>query len=176
MKDAKLEVFNKEQVDGMMKLGVYINEQTAEGAGVGKYLHTASIKIIDMSMFPTNDLRPWVAGGKPEKIAEIEPCTPIWPFLRFCLGNETCRAGTKKVTLFSQYESLVAIGDIFIMLNAVKKLAAPAEYFGYRKNLWKLAGSLKKQLNGLIYKKFLNYDETSSGKITTEKIVMALTR
>ena len=205
MKDVKLEVFNRYQVDGMMELGVYINEQTAEGAGVGKYLHTASIKIIDMSMFPTNDLRPWVAGGKTEKIAEIEPYALIWSFLRLCMGNETCWAGTKKVIFFSQYESLVAIGNIFIMLYVVKTLTAPAEgpdsmtydeqkamisllgilwvapfvathYFGYRKNFWKVAGSLKKQINGLIYKKFLNYDESSRGKITTDKIVMALTR
>ena len=39
---------------------MYIDEQTAEGAAVGKYLHTCTIKIIDTSAFPDDALRSWV--------------------------------------------------------------------------------------------------------------------
>ena len=39
-----------------MEFGLYLLEDSVQGADVGKYLHTATIKIIDTAAFPTNDL------------------------------------------------------------------------------------------------------------------------
>ena len=56
LKDVTLDILPAESYDGTVELGVYIDEKSVEGAVVGKYLHTASIKIIDMSSFPTDEV------------------------------------------------------------------------------------------------------------------------
>ena len=48
---------------GTMEFGLYLLEDSVQGADVGKYLHTATVKIIDTAAFPTNDLISLVKGG-----------------------------------------------------------------------------------------------------------------
>jgi len=185
---------------GTVEVGLYIVEDTVEGAGVGKYLHSSTVKIIDTSAFPDDPLRQWVTGGKPDKVAEVSAGTLIRYFVKFCTDNRVCWAGTKKAIMLHQYQSLVGILNIFVMYFFIQALTsdelsdkeksaelsvmgvlwvAPfcfVHYLSYRKNFWKVGGSIKKQLYGLIFKKFLNYDDTSRSQISTDKIVMTLTR
>jgi hypothetical protein len=115
-KDVYIKVKPNDAFNGTTEFGLYIDEKNAEGAAVGKFLHTCSIKIIDQSVFPSERLRAWVAGGDKDKIMQIPPGKLIVDFVKLCWEMPVCKAGTKKVILTHQYNSFQAILTIFVIL------------------------------------------------------------
>ena len=71
--DARVEVIPCDSFDGTVELGLYIEQDSGRGCAIGKYLHTATLKIIDTSAFPTDDLREWVKDGVRERVRAVEP-------------------------------------------------------------------------------------------------------
>ena len=102
--------------EGTLEFGLYIDEKIVEGAAVGKYLHTCSVKIIDKSFFPTKSLREWVKGGNTEAIEKVPSWRLIVDFVQMCWSIKETNEGTKKVILAHQYNSFHAILTIFITL------------------------------------------------------------
>jgi len=199
-KDLVVEIYPRDIFDGTTELGMYIDETSVVGAVVGKYLHTATIKIIDMSSFPDDKLRPWVLEGDLQKIKDIDPGTLVWYFIKICTCQ--CWAGTKKAILAAQWHNLAAILQIFILFYLVQTLVTPEEdmpneekeaevfFFGamwlgpfafthflsYRLQFWKIGGSLRKFYQARLLKKFLNYTDDSRSQVAIESLVMAMVR
>ena len=144
---------------------------------VGKYLHTATLKIIDSSCFPDDAVQDLCHGGNATKVMAVEPATLVWYFLKCAWSIDTLRIGSKKMIFVLQFGSLVAVLNIFIMLRTVDTLTdtnmaadakkgllfvymllwivpfAGTHYFAYREQFWKVGGSLKKHLQVLLLKK-----------------------
>jgi F0F1-type ATP synthase assembly protein I len=144
---------------------------------VGKYLHTATVKIIDTSCFPDDAVRDECLGGNAAKVMVVEPATLVWYFLKCAWSLDATRAGTKKMIWSLQFGSLVAVLNIFVMLRTVATLTdatqtaatkkgllavymllwivpfAGTHYLAYRQQYWKVGGSLKKHLQVLLLKK-----------------------
>ena len=201
-KDLTVYVIPCASFDGTTELGLYIEQGSGKGCAIGKYLHTATIKIIDTSSFPTDALRPWVKGGDREKVLAIPPSTLVWNFLKVCWSLPAVRVGSKKVMLAHQFHSLYGIGLIFIMFFIVRTLGPEGaelsdgdkesrltllaaawslplvlkHYLDYSKMFWKVGGSLRSHLQTLLLKKFLNYTDESRNDVNIEQLLMALIR
>ena len=199
-KDLVVEIYPRDNFDGTTELGMYIDETSVVGAVVGKYLHTATIKIIDTTAFPHDKLRPFVHGGNLKKIKDIDPGALVWYFIKICTMNPVCWAGTKKAILAAQWHSLTSILQIFILFYLIQTLtdveASDAEkytkvvffaglwlgpfaithYLSYRRQFWKVGGSLRKFYQALLLKKFLNYTDNSRSQVAIESLVMAMVR
>ena len=158
-----------------VRLSRYVIEDSVENAVVGKYLHTATVKIIDTSSFPDDSLRAYVMGGNTEQIAQVVPQVLIWNFVKLAWSLPVTRQGTKFVMLHHQWESLIDISRIFITLFLIEALNGNSDmttaekkvemfllaicwlgpftlshYFAFRKNFWKVGGSLSKHLQVLL--------------------------
>jgi len=185
---------------GVLELGCRIDDKSAEGCSIGKYLHSCTLKIIDLTTFPTASLEENVKHGNEESIANVSPTELIGGFVELCWTNPVVRQGTIKVILTHQYMSFVAVLNIFIMLFVIRTLNDDSKsqetkrgemvlyasmwffpfivshYLSYRKNYWKVGGSLRKQLQVLLLKKFLNYTDASRGEVATEQLLMGMVR
>jgi hypothetical protein len=180
-KEIIVRVIPLEDFNGTLEFGLFIDRATAKGAGVGKYLHTTTVKIIDQSYFPRNRLGPFVKGGDRDRIKQIHPAVLVLDFLRMCWTVPVVRKGSIKVMLAHQYHNVVMIMNIFILYFVVKTLSKPLgvnaekrkgymlvygflwivpfagkHYLDYRKSFWKVGGGLRKHLQTLLLKKFLN--------------------
>ena len=144
---------------------------------VGKYLHTATLKIIDTSCFPDDAVQELCHGGNATKVMSVEPAKLVWYFLKCAWSIDAVRVGSKKMIFSLQFGSLVAVLNIFIMLRTVDTLTDPdmaadakkgllsiymllwiipfagMHYLAYRQQFWKVGGSLKKHLQVLLLKK-----------------------
>ena len=98
-----------------------------QGADVGKYLHTATIKIIDTAAFPTNDLIGLVKGGDAEKIKKVPPFTLLLEFWQCCYAQPTPRKGAHKLMALHCFKSLVAILNLMLGYYLVKILQGAPE-------------------------------------------------
>ena len=105
-----------------MEFGLYLLEDSVQGADVGKYLHTATIKIIDTAAFPTNDLLHLVRGGDRDLVAKVPPFTLLLEFWQCCYAQPVPRKGTQKLMLAHQYKTLVAILNLLLNYYLVKVL------------------------------------------------------
>ena len=76
-KEIIVRVIPLEDFNGTLEFGLFIDRATAKGAGVGKYLHTTTVKIIDQSYFPRNRLGPFVKGGDRDRIKQIHPAVLV---------------------------------------------------------------------------------------------------
>ena len=134
-KEIIVRVIPLEDFNGTLEFGLFIDRATAKGAGVGKYLHTTTVKIIDQSYFPRNRLGPFVKGGDRDRIKQIHPAVLVLDFLRMCWTVPVVRKGSIKVMLAHQYHNVVMIMNIFILYFVVKTLSKPlgvnAEKRGY---------------------------------------------
>lgn len=144
---------------------------------VGKYLHTATVKVIDTSCYPDDAVRDECLGGHAPQVMTVEPAKLVWYFLKCAWGLGVTRAGTKKMVLALQYNSLVAVLNIFVLLRVVATLTdttasesdkesllsvymclwivpfAGTHYLTYREQFWKVGGTLRKHLQILLLKK-----------------------
>jgi len=144
---------------------------------VGKYLHTATLNIIDTSCFPNDALQDTCHEGDATKVMTVEPATLVWYFLKCAWSIDAVRIGSKKTILALQFGSVVAVLNIFVMLRTVDTLTetttasdtkkgllfvymllwivpfAGTHYLAYRQQFWKVGGSLKKHLQVLLLKK-----------------------
>ena len=183
-KEITVRVIPNKTFAGTVEFGLYIDKSTARGATVGKYLHTATVKIIDQSFFPHNSLGNYVEGGDRQRIKEIHPVVLVLNFLRMCWTVPVVRKGSIKVMLTHQYHNAIMIMNIFILYFAVKTLSVPEKnepqrkvymliygilwlvpFFGkhfldYRKCFWGVGGGLRKHLQMLLLKKFLNCESS----------------
>ena len=122
IKDIAIKVIPSTTFAGTLEFGMYINEDNPENAKVGKFLHTATIKIIDQDVFPDESLRDSVTGGSMEKIEEISPGLLIYHFVGLCF--KVTFAGSVKLVLANQYHNLKAILDIFVLLLVTETLTS----------------------------------------------------
>ena len=199
-KDVYMDVIPCPSVDGVVELGVYIDETNAEGANIGKYLHTCSIKIIDINVFPSDNLKEFCKGGHKERIKLASPGALIGAFVALCWELPITKAGTKKVILAHQYNSIFALLTIYVILYIVETLTDPemedsekqfllfvyallwvvpyagVHYLAYRKCFWKVGGSLRKYMATLLLKKYLNYTDNSRNLVAIEQLLMAMVR
>ena len=184
-KEITVRVIPNKTFAGTVEFGLFIDKRTAKGATVGKYLHTATVKIIDQSFFPDNSLGDYVKGGDRHRITEIHPALLVWNFLRMCWTVPVVRQGSIKVMLTHQYHNALMIMNIFILYFAVKTLSVSEKnkaqrkgymwiygllwlvpflgkhYLDYSKCFWKVGGGLRKHLQMLLLKKFLNCKSSS---------------
>ena len=202
-KDLIVDIIPCTSFDGTVELGIYIEEDSGVNTAIGKYLHTATIKIIDTSSFPTDGLRHFVKGGDKTKILTISPAILVWNFLKVSWSLPAVQAGTKKIMIAHQFHSIYAVGLIFVMFFVVRTLSpAPLtdseksearmtlillaaawsvpltikHVLDYSKQFWKVGGSLRSHLQVLLLKKFLNYTEASRCDVQIEQLLMALVR
>jgi len=135
------------------------------------------VKIIDTSCYPDDAVRDQCLGGNASKVMTVEPARLVWYFLKCAWGLSVTRAGTKKMILSLQYNSLVAVLNIFLLQLVVATLTdttsteaekqsllfvymvlwiipfAGTHYLMYRQQFWKVGGSLRKHLQVLLLKK-----------------------
>ena len=204
-KEVIVRVMPNKTFAGTVEFGLFIDKATAKGAGVGKYLHTATIKIIDQSYFPHNSLGEHVKGGNRDRVKEIHPAVLVLNFLRMCWTIPVVREGSIKVMLTHQYHNVIMILNILVLFFVVKTLSwdhhplgtkesdqrktklyiyallwlVPffgKHYLDYCKCYWKVGGGLRKHLQTLLLKKFLNYNGQSRSVVAIEKVVMAMVR
>jgi len=53
---------------------------------------------------------------------------------------------------------------------------AGVHYLTYRKQFWRVGGSLRKHLSTLLLKKFLNYTDNSRNEVAIQELLMAMVR
>ena len=94
--EVEIEVVPLKSFDGTVEFGVHILKESAEGCTVGKYLHTATVKIIDLTVFPSDLLAKLAEGGRREHIAIISASSLIKEFLGLCWANRRAREGVLK--------------------------------------------------------------------------------
>uniref|UniRef100_A0A7S2FH94 ABC transporter domain-containing protein n=2 Tax=Octactis speculum TaxID=3111310 RepID=A0A7S2FH94_9STRA len=127
-------------------------------------------------------------------------------FLKMCWTVPVVKQGSIKMMLAHQYHNAVAILNIFVLYFMVNTLSEFTDddddtnkrnkakalmtlyallwlvpftikhYLDYSKCYWKVGGGLRKHLQILLLKMFLNYDEASRSKVAVEKVVMAMVR
>jgi len=181
-------------------VGLYIVESSIQGACVGQNLHTSTVKIIDTSAFPDDKLEPWVAGGDAVRIGECNPFELVYCFIKLFFLYPTCVLSNSKNVLFYTWRNLVKILNLFIMLNLIEVLTdedmtsrekksisfllavlwvvpfAATHYFTYRRNFWRVKGKITILVYGLIFQKFLEYDDMSRSRVSLESAVMVMTQ
>jgi ABC-type multidrug transport system fused ATPase/permease subunit len=198
-KDIEIRVIPCESFDGTIEFGLYIEQDSGVNCAIGKYLHTATVKIIDLSSFPTNKLQRFVKGGDSKKIQSIPPIELIRSFLEMCWRIPEVREGSKKIIISEQFHSLYAIGLVFIMYSVVSTLTSSRSsgekmdnltllaagwifpvcikhYLDYAKQFWKVGGTMRSKLQLLLLKKFLNYTDDSRCHVEIETLLMAMVR
>jgi hypothetical protein len=195
-KEVTVQIIPSKAYSGVLELGCHIDESSAEGCSVGKYLHTSTIKIIDViNTFPTKKLEKFVKYGNEEAISRVSPSRLIYNFVALCWANPVTRQGSIKMIIAHQYQSARAVLNILIMLFVVRTLQDGSKsseakrremiiygamwffpfllshYLSFQQNFWKVGGSLKKQYQVLLLKKFLNYTDVSRAEVSTEQVM-----
>ena len=201
-KDVVIKVIPASSFDSVLEFGLYILPETVENAQVGKYLHTAAVKIIDMSAFPSNALAAWVAGGDRAIIMSIPPTTLVKEFLKVCYSIPAAKVGTNKMIISHQYVNVVSIAKIYILMALTKTLTeedmsfmglknrgllvalallwvvpfAGVHYVNYARTQWHIESSLMSHLQVLLLKQFLNFTEDGRNQVSIENLVMTIVR
>jgi len=88
--------------DGAIEFGLYIDQSSCDGCVIGKYLHTAHVKIIDTSAFPTDKLGAWVEAGDAKKIQAIDPFKLVTEFVKMCWNHPMAKTATIKTIMTHQ--------------------------------------------------------------------------
>jgi ABC-type multidrug transport system fused ATPase/permease subunit len=205
-REVHVKILDNIDYDGCVDFGVYLDgtSLTDKNTMVGKFLHTAFVKIIDDDVFPGEEVRELVEDGLSEEIEKIHPFTLIWYFIRFSLTPEM-RKRTWANALGNILDNAVHILHIVLLLWIVsdigespqdldeeaierrKKLVssyaivwvAPLllqHYVKYVRVKKYGIAPLRVRLQNLIFSRFLHYEMEPRGRITTEHLLMSMTR
>ena len=108
--------------DGTLEFGIHLIKETADHCEIGRYLHTATIKIIDDACFPTDRVRKEVEGGHMDQITRIPPNVLLREFRVAAMQNKVVRRGTIRMIWALQFGNVNIILQIIVMLRITSLL------------------------------------------------------
>mmetsp|Transcript_87441 Transcript_87441/g.248359 ORF Transcript_87441/g.248359 Transcript_87441/m.248359 type:complete len:897 (+) Transcript_87441:224-2914(+) len=120
-----LDILYAPTFDGTLEFALQIIPGSVTGAVMGKYLRTATVKIVDSSTFPTEKYANELRDGNIQTTREIPILDLVYQYIMMNLESPIVRKGTIKALLVALYHNCYSILTLVISYNLVKILNAP---------------------------------------------------
>lgn len=201
-KTIKIDIIDNDFWDTTLSFKIELLQEGLEGAALGEYVWTTTVRIIDNDLFPTNS----ISDAVKTNLESVNKWYLLKEYLGLCLQNPVVRLGTIKKVGLDLLHNLNYLVGLFLNVYLVDFILNPKSdassllfvkhktlslwivvlgnvlpflllhYLDYLSTSFHIGGRTRTMLQASLLRKFFAYSSRARASAERDSLVMAITR